>query len=281
MPYLSIGVVGSGVVACELATLAAHTGSHVFLICKEKHRAFVNKTIERVQSRLRRRDKEPTSVTSGLFVGSDMRSVVSAHMVVEAITESRQAKLIVYKELNRLLTRNTILASTTSSLSIKTLARDINRTDSFIGFHPFMPIDIMPLVEIGVLPSTTNSARILVEQFASSLNKVSVCIMNPLPGYVVNRLLFVLINAAARMISTDKLCPENVDASMRNGCGHSMGPLQTADMIGLDTVLSIMINLHEQSNDSAYLPAEQLVNLVAQGHLGRKTGHGFYPPRIK
>ncbi len=198
-----------------------------------------------------------------------------ADLVVEATTEDPAAKMDVFEQADRVMRKEAILASNTSSISITRLAGRTKRPERVIGMHFMNPVPLMKLVEIisGVQtsPETTNTARNL----ATSLGK-TVITSKDQPGFMLNRMLIPFLNEACFALQEGLGTPEDIDLAARLGLNHPMGPLELADFIGLDTVLSIAEVLHREFGDDKYRPATLLRNLVAAGWFGRKVGRGFY-----
>jgi 3-hydroxyacyl-CoA dehydrogenase len=246
-----LGVVGSGTIACGLARLAEPKGD-VLLWARSDDSA------ERARAKL----------DAGTRVVTDLGDLGGASFVVEAIIEDHDAKVEVLRSLHELLPDDAILATTTSALSVERLAAECGRPDRFVGLHVFNPVQKMPLVELVFPDAAASDTRKRTEQLCESLGKTSVDVPD-IPGFVVNRLLFPLLFAAVELLDEHDLQPESVDACMKLGAGHPMGPLALLDFVGLDVAEAIGESI------DAPVPA-RVRELIAEGRLGKKSGAGFY-----
>jgi 3-hydroxybutyryl-CoA dehydrogenase len=258
-----LAIVGSGAIACGLAATAAHHGP-VQLLARsqtsaERARTMVENTLARLVAEI---DPEHVQVIT------EPSELAEAHFVVEAVIEQYDVKAQLLGELNALLDPDSILASTTSSLSVERLAQASGRPHRFLGLHVFNPVTKMELVEL-VFPraadgDTRRRALALCETFEKTPVEVP-----DVPGFVVNRLLFPYLFSAVRLIEETGLEPADVDTCMRLGAGHPMGPLSLLDLVGLDVSEAIGETIGEP------IPP-RLRELVAEGALGRKSGRGFH-----
>ena len=196
-------------------------------------------------------------------------------LVIEAATENMAVKVEIFQALHAACEAETILASNTSSLSLTKLAAASGRPDRVVGVHFFNPVPLMALVEIIRALQTSNDTYARVEALARDLGKTPVSVKDS-PGFVVNRMLVPMINEAVFVLSEGLAAAEEIDAAMKLGAGHPMGPLTLADMIGLDVCLWVMNVLHEEFGDSKCRPCPLLKQMVDAGYLGRKTGRGFF-----
>ena len=201
--------------------------------------------------------------------------VESADLVVEAATENIDLKLKIFRELNEITNDEVILASNTSSISITKIASVTNRADKVIGMHFMNPVPIMKLIEVIRGYATSDEVTNQVMEMSRGLGKVPVEV-NDYPGFVANRILMPMINEAIYSLFESVAGVAEIDTVMKLGMAHPMGPLQLADFIGLDVCLSILNVLHEGLGNPKYAPCPLLVNMVTAGHLGRKSGEGFY-----
>jgi 3-hydroxybutyryl-CoA dehydrogenase len=245
-----LGVVGSGTIAVGLAGLAEPRGDVVLW-------ARSDESADRARAKL-----------GSARVVTDLGGLGEATFVVEAIVEDHDAKVEVLRALHERLPAEAILATTTSALSVERLAAECGRPERFVGLHVFNPVQKMPLVELVFPDAATPDTRERTERLCESLGKTSVDVPD-IPGFVVNRLLFPLLFAAVELLAEHGLDPEDVDACMKLGAGHPMGPLALLDFVGLDVAAAI--------GESIDVPVPSRVHeLIAAGRLGKKAGAGFY-----
>jgi 3-hydroxybutyryl-CoA dehydrogenase len=237
--------------------------------------ATISASLDRLvkKDKLSAADKDATlaRIRTSLHV-EDLRD---ASLVIEAATENLELKIKLLRQIDALLAPETIVASNTSSISITQLAAMTQRADRFIGMHFFNPVPVMALVEIIRGLQTSDATHDAVKALALRLGKTPITVKNS-PGFVVNRILVPMINEAFFVLAEGLASPEEIDAGMKLGCNHPIGPLALADMIGLDVCLAVMNVYFAEFNDSKYRPAPLLKEYVAAGWLGRKSGRGVY-----
>ena len=204
-----------------------------------------------------------------------MADMAGADLVIEAATESEALKLKIFKDIEAHVGGHVIIATNTSSISITRLAAATERPEQFIGMHFFNPVPMMALVELIRGLQTSDETHAKVDALGKALGKTPITVKNA-PGFAVNRILVPMINEAIFVLGEGLATAEDIDAGMKLGCGQPMGPLALADLIGLDTLLSVMNVFYEGFNDSKYRPAPLLKEMVAAGYYGRKSGKGFY-----
>jgi 3-hydroxybutyryl-CoA dehydrogenase len=219
-------------------------------------------------------DKKSTLARITTFTKLD-EGVQSVDLVVEAATENPATKLKIFAELDRLAPAGTILATNTSSISITRIAAATQRQGQVVGMHFMNPVPVMKLVEVIRGYATTNEVTQVVMELARSLQKTPVEV-NDYPGFVSNRVLLPMLNEAIHALHEGVAGVEEIDTVMKLGMAHPMGPLQLADFIGLDVCKSILEVMHEGFGNPKYAPCALLVNMVLAGHLGAKSGQGFY-----
>ena len=275
-----IGVIGAGTMGTKIAHVSALSGFDVTLVDIEQNLlehslTSIKKGLKRQVDKGKISQEEMNTALGRIQTITEMKSLSSEDIVIEAATENKEVKISIFSELDTFCPEKTILASNTSSISISLIASATNRPEKVIGMHFMNPVPIMKLVEIirGKLTSdeTTEKVKNLVEV----LNKIPVeC--NDSSGFVSNRILMPMINEAVFCLADGVATAEAIDKIMTLGMAHPMGPLTLADLIGLDICLAIMEVLHRDMGDNKYRPCPLLEEMVSAGNLGRKTGQGFY-----
>jgi 3-hydroxybutyryl-CoA dehydrogenase len=275
-----VAVVGAGQMGAGIAQVAARAGLIVTLSDQAEAQAVQAKS--KLEARLRRQLSEGkvaaqvVDETLGrLHVGGPLAGVDSADVVIEAAPEGLELKAALFRSFAERARPQAILASNTSSLSITRLARETPRPELVVGMHFMNPVPVMKLVEVvrGTLTSEATLAAVVA--LSARFGKTSI-LSQDRPGFLVNRMLIPLLNEACFALEEGVGTMDDIDAGARLGLGHPLGPLELADLIGLDTVLSIAEILHRDFGDAKYRPCPRLRNLVQAGLLGKKTGRGFY-----
>jgi 3-hydroxybutyryl-CoA dehydrogenase len=273
-------VLGAGTMGNGIAHVFARAGYSVIL--RDVEERFLQHGMETIGKNLDREAKkgklteaEKAAVLARLKPVTDMDAIAAADFAVEAVPEKLEIKRTVLTEADKRLRPEVILASNTSSISMTTLAAMTKRADRFVGMHFMNPVPMMVLVEVIRALQTGDEAYATTMELARKLGKTPVAV-NDAPGFVSNRVLMPMINEAAYTVMEGVATPEAVDAVMKLGMNHPMGPLELADFIGLDVCLDILNVLLEGLGDQKYRACPLLKKYVAAGWLGRKSGRGFY-----
>lgn len=281
MEIKKICVLGAGLMGSGIAQVAAETGFDVSL--RDIEDRFVQsglnnirKNYERAISKGKMKKEQTDPILARIQGTVDLAAAVKgAEIVIEAVIENMELKKRVYQELDPLCVPGTILASNTSGLSITEIASVTKRPDRVIGMHFFNPVPVMKLVEIIRGQSTGEETFQVVRALAEKMGKTPIAI-NEAPGFAVNRILVPMMNEAIFVLQEGIASAEDIDKGMLLGANHPIGPLALADLVGLDTLLMVQENLYHEFGDSKYRPCPLLRKMVRAGHLGRKSGRGFY-----
>jgi 3-hydroxybutyryl-CoA dehydrogenase len=276
----TVGVLGAGTMGNGIAHVFARSGYIVIL--RDVETRFLERAIETIAKNLDREIKKGKLDTAGkskalgrIHATTEFSEIARADFVVEAVPERLELKQSVLREADKLLRSEVILASNTSSISITALAAATSRPDRFIGMHFMNPVPVMALVEVIRALQTSDATFQTTMALCERLEKKPVAV-NDAPGFVSNRVLMPMINEAAFAVMEGVATAEAVDAVMKLGMNHPMGPLELADFIGLDVCVDILDVLYTGFGDSKYRACPLLRKMVAAGWLGRKSGRGFY-----
>lgn len=276
----TVAVLGAGTMGNGVAHVFARAGYNVIL--RDVEQRFLERGLEAITKNLEREVKkekitaaEKAATVARIEPTLDMSRLAAADFAVEAVPEQIGLKVQVLKAADAALRPEVILATNTSSISISKLAGEISRPEKFIGMHFFNPVPLMALVEVIRGRATSDETFQTTMLLCEKLGKKPVGV-NDAPGFVSNRVLMPMINEAALAVMEGVATPEAVDAVMKLGMNHPMGPLELADLIGLDVCVDIMDVLHRGFGDAKYAACALLKAHVAAGRLGRKSGQGFY-----
>ena len=275
-----IAVIGSGTMGNGIAHVTAQSGFQTLLI--DINKAQLNKALSTIKKNLDRQinkniisESDRANIINNILLETDISNCQDIDLVIEAIPEKYDLKVSLFKKLDSICKKSTILASNTSSISILDLGNQTKRPKNVIGMHFMNPVPIMKLVEVIKTVHTSTATIKTVVDIIKKMNKISVqC--NDYPGFVSNRILMPMINEAIFCLEQKVAEKEAIDQIMKLGMAHPMGPLELADFIGLDVCLDIMEVLQIGFNDSKYRPCTLLKKMVSSGLLGRKSGRGFY-----
>jgi 3-hydroxybutyryl-CoA dehydrogenase len=275
-----LGVVGAGFMGSGIAESAARAGVTVKLYEPEDgplalSRSSIESSVARVVERGRLSEEDAAALVDRIAWSTDLESLSGADLVVEAIVEDEQIKADTFMQLDAVAKPEAILASNTSSIPIAGLAAATGRPDRVLGLHFFSPVPVMKLVEVVVGLDTADATVVRAEAFAEQIGKTAIRTKDR-SGFIVNFLLVPYLMAAVRMYEDGFASREDIDEGMKLGCGHPMGPLTLCDFIGLDVLYSVCDSLYEEFKRDEYAPPPLMKRMVVSGHLGRKTGRGFY-----
>jgi len=275
-----IGIAGTGTMASGIAQVAAQAGLAVVVQGRsqasvDRCLGAIGKSLARLVSREKLTQAAADEARGRIHGTLALEDLKGCDLVIESIAEDFEAKRELLEKLDKIVEDPTILATNTSSLSVTKLASLVSRPAHFVGVHFFNPVPAMSLVEVvrGLRTSDATHARVVA--LAEKLGKVPVDVKDS-PGFVVNRVLFPMINEAAFALQQGVASAEDIDAAMKGGCNHPMGPLALADLVGLDVVYAILDSLYREYGEPRYAPCLEIKKRVEAGWLGRKSGRGFY-----
>ncbi len=275
-----IVVIGGGTMGLDIAQVFAKKGYDVVVrdinddIIKASE-ARLNKSLDKLISKGKLDEAGKAAITGKMTFTTDLNLAADADLVVEAAVENLDIKKSIFSELDKICKPETILASNTSSISITAIAAATKRADKFIGMHFFNPATVMKLVEVIRGANTSDETFNTIYALSQEIGKDPIEVAEA-PGFVVNKILIPMINEAADLVYTGVATAEDVDKAMQLGANHPMGPLHLGDLVGLDVCLAIMDTIYNETHDSKYRASLLMRKLVRAGHLGRKTGKGFF-----
>jgi 3-hydroxybutyryl-CoA dehydrogenase len=274
----SVGVVGGGFMGSGIAESVAVVGLPV--VVRDIDETAVDAARRRIETSLMRAAKrgkvsDPGEVMERIELTTDLDAMADRDLVVEAAPEDERLKVEIFATLTKVVRGDAILASNTSSIPIAELAKEVERPDRVLGLHFFSPVPVMSLVEVVRSLDTSDETMAAAMEFAERIGKRPI-ITKDRSGFIVNMLLVPYLMAAVRMYEDEFATREDIDAGMKLGCGHPMGPLELADFIGLDVLYAVCDSLYEEFKRDEYAPPPLMKRMVASGRLGRKSGRGFY-----
>jgi 3-hydroxybutyryl-CoA dehydrogenase len=275
-----IGVVGAGTMGHGIALIAAHHGYEVVIQdltedLVKKGRAAIERFCDKSVEKGKMTPEQKTGLLAKVETTTQLERFADCDLVIEAVVENATIKKELFVKLDHICKKDAILASNTSTIPITDLASSTKRPEQFIGMHFMNPVPLMKLVEVIRGLRTSPATAQAICELSTKLEKTPIEV-NDGPGFVSNRVLFMMINEAIFCVQDGTASIEAIDGVMKLGMNHPMGPLELADLIGLDTALSIMTVLYDGFNDSKYRPCPLLKKMVQAGYLGRKSGKGFY-----
>jgi len=281
MEIKKIGVIGAGLMGAGIAQVAAQSGHEVNLMdvetrFLEKGLSTIEKNLQRMAEKGKMTAGDAETIRSRIKVSLSLADTAKdVDVVIEAVIENMELKKAMYKELDGAAKASTIFASNTSALSITELASATSRPDRFIGMHFFNPVPVMKLVEVIRGIATADQTVAVIKSLAEKMGKTGIEVLEA-PGFVVNRILVPMIIEAIFVLQEGLASAAEIDDGMKLGANHPMGPLALADLVGLDTLLSVQQHLYEEFGDPKYRVPGLLKKMVRAGRLGRKSGKGFY-----
>lgn len=280
MEIKRVGIVGAGIMGSGLTQVCAQSGYDTLVL--EINQEVLNKGIQSIDSVLNRltskgkiTQQDKDSIMSRIKGTTDIGDFFGCDFVIEAVTEDIALKKNIFGRLDKICPKHTILASNTSVLSVAAIASATNRKEQVLGMHFSNPVPVQKIVEIIKTVATSEDTTSTAVRFSESIGK-TVVITKDLPGFISNRVFTPFLLNAIRLVQEGIATPEDIDTVFRLGGGHAMGPLETLDLIGIDTVFLGASAIYEELKDPQYAPPPLMRRMVEMGWLGRKTGKGFY-----
>lgn len=281
MQINKIAVLGAGKMGAGITQVAAHGGYNVVL--RDLQQAPVRDGLELIQSNLNKEiesgrmdEREKEQILYRIQGTTDLTAVKKADLVIESVVENMAVKKQIFAELDSICAPHAILATNTSSLSINEIASATQRPDRVLGMHFHNPVPCIKLVELIRGLETSEETLCAAQEFTRQIDKVFVVAQHESPGFIVNRMLIPYLNEAILILSEGIAKRDDIDQAMKLGAGMPRGPLEIADIMGLDILYSVTLSFYNEFRDSKYRPPIYLANMVRAGHLGKKSGKGFY-----
>ncbi len=276
-----IAVLGAGKMGAGIAQVTAQGGFLVIL--RDLQTALVKDALSLIERNLDRAIaaeliaiEEKAQILGRIHGTTDLNSVRDADLVIESVVENMAVKKQIFAELDSICLPHAILATNTSSLSINEIAAATRRSEQVLGMHFHNPVPLTKPVELIRGLHTSNSTLDIAKQFATAIKKTHVVVERESPGFIMNRILVPFLNEAIFLLSEGIASKEDIDRCIRDGLGIAQGPLEIADAMGLDNLHEVVVSFYEEFRDPKYRPPMYLTSLVRSGHLGRKSGKGFY-----
>jgi 3-hydroxybutyryl-CoA dehydrogenase len=280
MTIKSVGIIGSGIMGSGIAQVAATSGFEVVLRSRKQESAdqtvaAMQKSLEKLVAKERMDQEDADAAVGRVRATSAIADLADCDLVIESVVEDLPTKLELFDELDKACKDGAILATNTSTLSVTDMAVKTSRPERVCGVHFFNPAPMMSLVELIQTIVTSDETIAEVREFAEACGKSPVEVKDR-AGFIVNHLLFPYLNNAVRMLENGTASRDDIDSAMKGGANFPMGPFALLDLVGLDTSLSILDALYEEFRDPNYAASPMLRRMVTAGHLGRKSGNGFY-----
>jgi 3-hydroxybutyryl-CoA dehydrogenase len=280
MQISTVGVIGAGTMGNGIAQVSAAAGLSVIMVdvaqaAVDRGLAAIGTSLDRLVKKEKLSAQDAAVVRSRVRATTDYADLAQADLVIEAATENIDIKRRIMKQADEIIAAHAVLATNTSSISITALAAGTSHPERFIGMHFFNPVPVMALVELIRGLQTNDATQGAAADFIRRIGKTAINVKNA-PGFAVNRILVPMINEAIFTLQEGVATASEIDEGMRLGCNHPIGPLALADLVGLDTLLSVLEVFQRDFGDPKYRPAPLLREMVSAGMLGRKSGRGFY-----
>ena len=277
-----IAVIGAGLMGAGIAQVSAAAGYDVVLRdvtpeALERGLGSIRASYAKFVEKGRMAEGDADAALGRITTTTELEAAASADLVVEAVFEKIEVKAEVFRALDTICKDGAVLASNTSAIPITSIAAVTSRPESVVGTHFFSPVPLMKLCEVVRGYKTSEETLAAASEFAQNVGKTVVVVNRDVAGFVTTRLISALAMEAIRLVESGVASAEDVDIACRLGFGHAMGPLETADMTGVDIMLNATSNIYADTQDETFAPPELLRRMVAAGDLGRKSGRGFYP----